>query len=143
SKLDAEIESEIFSISRELLLRELRHYQQSAERVPSALLTSAMTALKATGTTERIAEQAGREEAAASSHRYVSRLAPQWIGQFLSYEEQDPFAGISEEDYENVAKKARFLAKTLDERSPERVRLEELAREADRRDAAGNVPPIQ
>jgi hypothetical protein len=131
-KLDADVEAEIFSISRELLLRELRHYRDSGERVPSALLTSAVSALKATGTTERIAEEAQREEAAAVEFvPRVSATPGEYGSTTTSPSSPAGFEEIEPTDFVSIAMRARSLARQLDLDNPERARLERVAKEAE------------
>jgi hypothetical protein len=74
----------------------------------------------------------------ADGRPFVSRLTPEYLAAAgLSEDAGTPvaptgFEGIDmENDHENVAKRARFLASKLDESNPERDRLLLVAKEAE------------
>jgi hypothetical protein len=126
--------SAVNDLVTKLVRRELEHYDQHPlERVPAALLSTASGLLKAYQVPEDARDADVIELAQESSLTFKSRLSPTWVDALLGLGEAEAFAGISEDDPENVERKALFLLKSLDASNPEYARLEAVVREARRR----------
>jgi len=78
-KRNTELLAEINEISNELLLRELKHFRDSGERCPSALLTTAATLMKFSGVQEEIEREAQQEVQATAATNFVTRLTPEYL----------------------------------------------------------------
>ena len=138
---DADALAEITSLTVKLIKRELEHYANSnTERAPAALLSAAMGLLKVSGTDAELKREADRPESLydeagnpvatmVDGRPFVPRVSPST--EDVTPAAVDDFAGIDPEDFENIAKRARYLASTLDESNPERDRLLLVAREAE------------
>jgi hypothetical protein len=133
-----------FELGQELLVQELRWFKANPDqRVPSALLTAALAAGKATG----VADRAKREMDAPSveydeNGETVTRMSDGSI--FKSrvkvapanvYTPVSEFDGILPDDWTNIARRARYLAGQLEQSNPERDRLLIVAKEAEARSA--------
>jgi hypothetical protein len=160
-KRDSEQLAKIHEVANALLLRELEHYRDSGERVPAALLSSAMAILKVAGVDSELQREADApssveyDEQGAPVTRlgdgrpFVSRLTPEYLAEAGLSEDAGTTApaaddwtslaafcaahGLTEDDTQNISRLARAAALKLPEGDKQRDAYLVIAREASRR----------